>query len=425
MIAPSHVSSSDQASVHGALGESVAKGYVMGTHRSRAPAETLARVSPLLPALGITRVANITGLDRIGIPVVVACRPNSRSLAVSQGKGLDLAAAKASAVMESIEAYHAERISLPLKLGSYEELRYTHRLVELAGLPRLSGSRYHPALPLLWIEGYDLMQAEPVWLPYELVHTRYTLPELPGAGCFYPSSNGLASGNHLLEAISHGICEVVERDATTLWYLRPEPAQQASRLDLATVDDPDCRAVLERYQRAGIAVAVWETTSDVGLPGFLCIIAEPTEDPLHALHTGAGAGCHPTRGVALLRALTEAAQSRLTVVAGSRDDLFRRDYELSGNQDTLRNHRALFNSGDSVRAFGDAPSYESDTFNADLNWELERLRGAGIERVVVVDLTVRELRVPVTRVVIPGLEPLRTASGYTPGPRARSVRGAH
>ena len=61
----------------------VVKTYRAGTHRSTAPEETLARVAPLLPALGITRLANITGLDRIGIPVVVACRPNSRSLAVS------------------------------------------------------------------------------------------------------------------------------------------------------------------------------------------------------------------------------------------------------------------------------------------------------------------------------------------------------
>jgi ribosomal protein S12 methylthiotransferase accessory factor len=400
----------------------ITKGYRMGTHRSLAPAQTLARVGPLLPALGITRVANITGLDRIGIPVVVACRPNSRSLAVAQGKGLDLAAAKASAVMEAIEAAHAERIRLPLKLGSYEELRYTHRLVEPDCLPRLHNSRYHPGVELLWIEGYDLLQEEPVWVPYELVHTRYTLPELPGSGCFFPSSNGLASGNHLLEAISHGICEVVERDATTLWYLLGEGEQQGTRLDLATVADAGCRAVLECYRRAGVAVAVWETTSEVGIPAFLCLIAEPTEDPSHAVHTGAGAGCHPSRAIALLRALTEAAQSRLTAIAGSRDDLFRVDYELSSNQDTLGGHRALFEPGPPTRTFQDVPTCEGASFNADVDWELERLRRAGIERVIVVDLTWPELRVPVARVVIPGLEALSTAPGYTPGQRARARR---
>jgi ribosomal protein S12 methylthiotransferase accessory factor YcaO len=47
--------------------------------------------------MGITRLGNITGLDRIGIPVAIAVRPNSRSVSVSQGKGLELPQALASA----------------------------------------------------------------------------------------------------------------------------------------------------------------------------------------------------------------------------------------------------------------------------------------------------------------------------------------
>ena len=67
-----------------------------------------------MPTMGITRIANITGLDRLGIPVVMVCRPNSRSIAVSQGKGLTLDAAKASGLMESVETFHAESITRPL-----------------------------------------------------------------------------------------------------------------------------------------------------------------------------------------------------------------------------------------------------------------------------------------------------------------------
>jgi ribosomal protein S12 methylthiotransferase accessory factor len=37
--------------------------------------------------MGVTRIANVTGLDRIGIPVAIAVRPNSRSVSVAQGKG--------------------------------------------------------------------------------------------------------------------------------------------------------------------------------------------------------------------------------------------------------------------------------------------------------------------------------------------------
>ena len=98
------------------------KEYRVGTHRTVSPQATLARVGPFMTEMGITRIANVTGLDALGIPVVMVCRPNSRSIAVSQGKGVELAAAKASGVMEAVETYHAERITLPLKLASYDEL---------------------------------------------------------------------------------------------------------------------------------------------------------------------------------------------------------------------------------------------------------------------------------------------------------------
>src|SRR6266849_2793011 len=193
------------------------KHFHSGTHRIIAPEETLRRVQPFAPVMGITRIANVTGLDCIGLPVVMVCRPNSRSVAVSQGKGLDLDAAKASGLMESIEAYHAETITSPLRLCTYEELRYTHHVVDIGRLPMPSTSTFNPNSKILWCEGHDLLNDESVFVPYETVHTDYTWPLPTGSGCFACSSNGLASGNHISEAISHGICEVVERDSSTLW----------------------------------------------------------------------------------------------------------------------------------------------------------------------------------------------------------------
>ena len=242
--------------------------------------------------MGITRVANVTGLDRIGVPVVMVCRPNARSLAVSQGKGLTLEAAKASGVMEAIELYHAERIELPLKLGSAREL--AGRIAWSISTPCRAGpeSSFHPDLPILWIEGRDLLTDAPAWLPYEVVHTRYTLPLPTGSGCFPASSNGLASGNHILEAINHGICEVVERDSTTLWNHLDRTSAGATRLDLAHDRRRRLRRVLAQLERAEFAVAVWDTTTDVGIAAFYCLITDRRHE--HA-HSGAGAGAHPAR----------------------------------------------------------------------------------------------------------------------------------
>jgi len=370
--------------------------------------------------MGITRIANITGLDCIGVPVVMVCRPNSRSLAVSQGKGIDLAAARASGLMESIESYHAERIHRPLKLGSYEELRYTHHVAEVDGLPKMRNSRFHRDLSVLWIEGRNLLadDDETVWVPFELVHTNYTYPQLSGEGCFLCSSNGLASGNHLLEAISHAICEVVERDANALWDVSPEQMRAKRRIALETIDDPACCEILERFDRACVNVAIWDLTTDIGIPAFLAQIVDRSDDPARALYACAGMGCHPTRRISLLRAMTEAAQGRLTAIAGSRDDLPRAEYERTRSVDALQQYRSM-TSGYGTRDLRSVPDRESETFDDDLAWELDQLRAVGIQEVVAIDLTRREFGIPVVRVVIPGLEGASMHANYAPGARAQ------
>jgi YcaO-like protein with predicted kinase domain len=402
----------------------VRKAFQTGTHRLRSPAETVERVRPLMAAMGITRLANVTGLDSIGIPVAVAFRPNSRSVAVANGKGLDQAAAEASALMEAVESFHAERITLPLKLGSFAELGSSHRLIDVDALPRRRNGSYDADLPILWIEGHDLIQDEAVWLPYETVHTNYAVPLAQGSGCFVLSSNGLASGNHLLEAVSHAICEIVERDATALWDLSDEQARLRSRIDLSSVEDVSCRAVLAAYERAGVDVAVFETTSDTGVPAFLCTICEPEGSALGGLSGASGMGCHPDRKVALLRALTEAAQSRLVVIAGSRDDIFAEDYERLQGPEALRAFRARIDAGGPRRSLQHVPTWEAETFDDDIAWELGCLQQAGISRVVAVDLTRPELGLPVVRVVIPGLEYWPSAPNYTLGARGRARLGA-
>jgi YcaO-like protein with predicted kinase domain len=397
------------------------KSFAGGTHRVVDPEETVRRVRPLLPLFGITRVANVTGLDHLGIPVVVVCRPNSRSLSVSQGKGLTLAAARASGVMEAVESWHAERIVLPLKLASYSELRYDHDVVDGRTLPQVSVSRYDEHLRLLWIEGWDVLRAAPAWVPYELVHLNLTLPLPEGSGCFPISSNGLASGNHLLEAAVHALCEVIERDAYALWYHAAPGERAARRLDLASVDDPGCVELLARFEAGGMLVGVWELTSEIGVPAFRCTVITRETDPMRPLYPSSGLGCHPSRGVALFRALSEAAQSRLTRISSSRDDVPRADYELTRNPDLLARVRAELSLETPQRRFGDVPSNDAPALADDLAWLASRLRDADLDRAVIVDLTHPELGIPVVRAVIPGLEPKPGGSGYRPGPRARAV----
>ena len=400
------------------------KGFTAGTHRLVPPRETVERVRHFMPVMGITRIANVTGLDTVGIPVVMVSRPNSRSISVSQGKGLDVDAAKASGLMESIESYHAERIALPLKLGSVEDLRYSHSLVDVDRLSRLVDSRFTPYKQLLWVGGRDLLGDREVWVPYELVHLNYTLPLPSGHGCFVASSNGLASGNHRLEAISHAICEVVERDAVTLWHLLDEDGQGQTRIDLGTVDDPGCRDLLDKYAAADVEVGVWDVTSDVGIPAFLCRIVQRAAPPANGSRPASGMGCHASRDVALARALTEAAQSRLTFISGARDDLWRAGNDEFLDAETHASWLSCIERGEPCRSFADVDTWNGDRFEDDVDWACARLASVGIGEVVVVDLTKEEFGIPVVRVVIPGLEGVDSSSNYAPGERARArLRG--
>jgi YcaO-like protein with predicted kinase domain len=391
-----------------------------GTHRSQSLENTLKQATRLAPVMGITRVANVTGLDSVGIPVVMVCRPNSRSVAVSQGKGIDLNSARVSGLMEAAELYHAETITFPLRLASYEEVRYRHNVVEIDELPRPSDSRFHRHLRLLWCEGHDLLTKENVLVPYEMVHTNYTNPFPDGHGCFTATSNGLASGNRVVEAISHGICEVVERDATTLWKLRDEEKPDNNRLDLVSVDDPVCQEIVGKLENAGLSVAVWDITSDIKIAAFACFIVPQSDSAMWHCSAAVGYGCHPARDVALARALTEAAQSRLTVISGLRDD-FRHDaYEQWLDPDAVRAIRQRMVVPATTRRFVDVPNRDGKTLEDDVEWELKCIRKAHIRRVVVIDLTKSEFGLPVVRVIVPGLEPI-LGRGYLPGPRGRGV----
>ena len=390
------------------------KTFRRGTHRIVEPAETLARYRPLASSMGITRLGNITGLDRIGIPVVAAIRPNSRSVSVSQGKGLDLSQAMASALMEAVEGFHAEEVD-ERRRAAYRELVRDEGVVDPSTLCT-TGRRFDFDASISWLEGFDLLRQEPCWLPAEIVHTDYTQPF---DGYFLAGSNGLASGNHLVEAISSAVCELVERDAVALWSASGIRARALRALDISSVEDADCRALLSKYGRAGIDVRIWNVTTDVGIAAFLCDIRDPSASEPRRLRHFHGAGCHPDRAIALARALSEAAQTRLTYITGIRDDLLPEEYEEPANADIVDALLDALRKESEPHLFSEVPSFSADDLGRDLRWELERLRSAGITQVIVVDLARPEFAIPVVRVVIPGLEGDIRHPHYVPGARAR------
>jgi ribosomal protein S12 methylthiotransferase accessory factor len=165
----------------------------------------------------------------------------------------------------------------------------------------------------------------------------------------------------------------------------------------------------------------WDITSDVGVPAVRAVIADAEADvELRPMYAAFGSGCHPDPNVALLRALTEAAQSRLTGIAGSRDDLSRTLYRSAQAAESLAYHRERAKRP-GVVAVASAPAWREDTVDGDIERIIGRLAAIGLSQILVVDLGWPEVPVAVARVIVPGLEGTSESPSYAPGGRAQAA----
>jgi YcaO-like protein with predicted kinase domain len=363
-----------------------------GTARAASLAATWRRFAPAARRAGITRIAELTGLDTIGIPVFAAIRPMGRSLSTQQGKGLTPLAARVSALMESLETWSAEHIALPVTRASWRALG--DRAVDVRALPR-PRRRLDRDARWRWVEGWDLTADRAVLVPLEAVTLDTTFRAPP---VFDVSSTGLASGNALVEAVVHGLCEVLERDAEAAW----RRAGSDRRLVLDSIPDPACRALIDRITTAGARAFVWDLGPAGGAGGLCAIGAAILEDPSapawRTLGVYQGFGAHWRPEIAIARALTEAAQTRLTYIAGARDDFFAHDYERASDPQVIAAVWQQFTAPcDEPVAFDDLPGLAAATLGDALEPLVRSQR-----QVIAVDLTHPALGVPVVKVIVPG-----------------------
>ena len=281
--------------------------------------ETLSKLTPLLSQLGITRVANVTGLDRVGIPVAVCIRPHAKHLSVAQGKGLTWEEARISAIMESIEAYHAETPAPPDLVGTYQQLQ-SH--VELLDLARLSGGFFQwnaDRHSLEWLAAKELIHQRTIYIPRDIVCLDSSRCR-PFGALFAVSSTGLAAGNTYEEAILHGLYEVIERDALWHWQRLPREVQMATSIAIDSMGTGASDGLIQQLLAAEFTIVIREITSTLGVPAYYCVIADA--DSIDSLGVFHGSGAHLDADVALAKALLEAAQSRLTYITGTREEIF-------------------------------------------------------------------------------------------------------
>jgi YcaO-like protein with predicted kinase domain len=282
------------------------------------PDETLEHASRLFDRLGITRVADQTRLDRIGIHCFAAFRPNGKTIANNQGKGLTKTAAKASAVMEAVEFAVAEQPQISTLSATASDLVAKGcNLIDIRTLLPI-GHTIPTDKKIRWVAGYNLLTREEVHIPLDAVSMDAKNSDLSG---ICKTTNGLASGNNLDEAIFHGLCELIERDAGSLWSLMSEEERAFSAIDPDTWQDTEVNKLLLKIKCANLQVRLFDQTSDIGVPCVMAVIGKSEQTRHFHFELASGYGAHPNADRAAIRAITEAAQTRITSIAGSRDDI--------------------------------------------------------------------------------------------------------
>ncbi|MDQ2873315.1 MAG: YcaO-like family protein [Actinomycetota bacterium] len=293
-----------------------------GTYRECAPEQTWHRIQPYLAEYGITRVADVTDLDVIGIPVFAAMRPTAMTLTCSQGKGITRELARVSAVMENLETAVAEEYR-PERMpwASFAEIAPSYGTKDLSlGWP----SALTEHTKLAWCDAVGILDRSAALVPHAVVsmYQESAAPWYPAL--FARASNGLASGNTLAEAALHALWELVERECTL--RLSRTPLADRRYLDPWSVTDSVCAQLIEAILAADFQLEIIDASSGPW-PVFAVYVYNSDMADVFG-----GGGAHADPAVALSRALTEAVQSRLSTISGLRDDI---------PSDTYRERRVL------------------------------------------------------------------------------------
>lgn len=374
--------------------------YFGCTHRAIPPKITIKNVEWKLKRAGVTRIAEITHLDRLGIPVYSAIRPGAAEGAVSiyAGKGATKNQAKASAMMEAFERYSAEinkadtdkfeRGTFPEKENALDP--------ETLILPSLPFEV--EKTPLDWIKSIEITNDQEYLVPANAVYHPYIPPS--GSSLFKSNTNGLASGNRIEEAVYHGITEVVERDAWSIFEAKKEPK---SELNCEGIENPLIKDMLAKFTKAGVDVKLLDLTADVKITTIAAVSDDTVlKDP--AL-LSLGVGTHLNPEVAVIRALTEVAQSRATQIHGTREDTTRAVFMRKAGYDRMKRiNKHWFSDSHKLIDISQIKDKSKATFKEDIETCINILGKKGFRKIYYVDLTRSEVEIPVTRVIIPGME---------------------
>ena len=340
---------------------------------------------------GVTRLADITGLDTIGLPVWQAVRPAGKALSVHQGKAASPLGAKIGALCEAIESHCAENVAADGPRCGFDDLPEHERAADASDYAR---RRDHPPPggAIDWCRADEAIGGGAFHLPHDLVSLDLTVPR---SSPFDRSSAGLGLGPDPDAATAVSLREVIERDCVGAWQRRPLAERMEAAVDLDEIPYGWLAEWRRRLAGQDIDVALFAPEPVVEVPVAICWIGG-VEAYGTSYRSFSGSACHHDPERTLFQAFAEAVQSRLTFIAGVRDDILPSHYAERGS--------ALPGA---MRA---QPRRRWDPDAAGPpGWEglADRLAAAGYDRVAVKRLDVGLDRIAVTKAFVPGLGSLK------------------
>lgn len=349
---------------------------------------------------GISRVADLTGLDGIGLPVYTTLRALSATVSIHSGKGLSHEASRAGAIIEAIELEVAEHPKGPFRIANAVQIP-TEKRLELADCFPARASIVNDMTPIAWEEVVNVANGAPKLVPSDLVWMVSRIKDQPLL-YFQMGSNGLASGATLEDAILSGLYEILERDAWTLnqWLLDIHGLfpKRTPLIDLS----PRVEAMVRRIEAAKVRLHLFDITNNYKVPVFNAILLDLSGN---VAGTFAGFGCHLNAEIAAIRAVTEAAQARCCYISGARDDLFRRQFLLMKRMDQQALDK-MFNELPAGSPLSDYRKIHFDDVRTELRYLLKLVRQFGVSEVFVKDMgSVLDGKLHMVRVFSPQCEP--------------------
>ena len=370
------------------------KTYTHDQDKILPPVETIRRLKKKLQKLDLDILDRTVRIDkgRLDIPVYFSyCGTDATELTGTKkqmGKGATPEQAEASAVMELAERFSffsfasnpANFIFAPFDALKEDAISFESiaKSVHDESSDLEASRKVFETLPMKWTKAYNLTSQEAFLVPFDWFYA-------------INAFNGPSAGNCIEEALSQGICEIVERHTSSI-ISHNQSVCPAINPDSAT--DPMVVEMLHKYHSAGVQVYLTDFSLDLGIPTVGALAYDPSTFPDKSEIVWT-AGTTPNPEKALSRALTEVAQLAGDFNSGT-------NYVASGLPKFTRINDAEFvTHPEHTINISDLPDISSDNIKVEVENCIAELAARGLEAIVI-NTTHPLLNIPAFYTIVPG-----------------------